>query len=187
MQIVRRTIHLHSEPLGVWVSQSPTASAQREPSCSLCMLMWSPSLAGHSKALLSAVVPLAGRTKVSFSAPSRFGSRGILVLATRLRGIQVAQRKPGQRAHATSEERTMHRTRSAGRRAKSARRGLTLRSSGAPTAGHQRPAGGTRYIFAIRALASCRCRPLNSNVRRRIQTTVVRVQPDSVLRCRLLV
>ena len=44
---------------------------------------------------------------------------------------------------------------------------LTLRSSGAPTAGHQRPAGGTLYIFAIRALAPCRCRPLNSNVRPR--------------------
>ena len=46
-------------------------------------------------------------------------------------------------------------------------RGLTPRSSGAPTAGHQRPAGGTRYIFTARALASCRCRPLSSNVRLR--------------------
>ena len=42
---------------------------------------------------------------------------------------------------------------------------LTLRSSGAPTAGHQRPVGGTQYIFTVRALASCRRRPLNSNVR----------------------
>ena len=42
---------------------------------------------------------------------------------------------------------------------------LTPRSSGAPTAGHQRPDGGTRYIFTVRALASCRCRPLSSNVR----------------------
>ena len=42
---------------------------------------------------------------------------------------------------------------------------LTPRSSGAPTAGHQGPAGGTRYIFAVRALASCRRRPLSSNVR----------------------
>ena len=48
--------------------------------------------------------------------------------------------------------------------------GLTLRSSGAPTAGRQRPAGGTRYIFTVRALASCRCRPLISNVRRRKST-----------------
>ena len=43
---------------------------------------------------------------------------------------------------------------------------LTPRSSGAPTAGHQRPVGGTRYIFTARALASCRRRPLSSNVRR---------------------
>ena len=42
-----------------------------------------------------------------------------------------------------------------GRKAWSATRGLTLRSSGASKAGHQRPAGGTRYIFATRALASC--------------------------------
>jgi hypothetical protein len=44
-------------------------------------------------------------------------------------------------------------------------RGLTPRSTGAPTAGHQARAGGTRYIFTGRALASCRCRPLSSNVR----------------------
>ena len=43
--------------------------------------------------------------------------------------------------------------------------GLTPRSSGAPTAGHQRPAVGTRYIVAIRALAAYRRRPLSSNVR----------------------
>ena len=49
-----------------------------------------------------------------------------------------------------------------------ARRGLTPRSSGAPTAGHQRPAGGTRYIFTARAPASCRRRPLSSNVRHHI-------------------
>ena len=42
---------------------------------------------------------------------------------------------------------------------------LTPRSSGAPTAGHQGPVGGTRHIFATRALASCRRRPLSSNVR----------------------
>ena len=44
---------------------------------------------------------------------------------------------------------------------------LTPRSSGAPTAGHQRPVGGTLYILTARALASYRCRPLSSNVRRR--------------------
>ena len=43
--------------------------------------------------------------------------------------------------------------------------GLTLRSSGAPTAGHQARSGGTRYIFASPGLASYRCRPLSSNVR----------------------
>ena len=43
---------------------------------------------------------------------------------------------------------------------------LTLRSSGAPTAGHQARSGGTRYIFASPGLASCRRRPLSSNVSR---------------------
>ena len=47
----------------------------------------------------------------------------------------------------------------------SARRCLTLRSSGAPTAGRQARSGGTRYIFASPGLASCRRRPLSSNVR----------------------
>ena len=45
--------------------------------------------------------------------------------------------------------------------------GLTLRSTGAPTAGHLGPAGGTRYIFTGRAKASCRRRPVTSNVRPR--------------------
>ena len=44
------------------------------------------------------------------------------------------------------------------------RRCLTPRSSGAPTAGHQARSGGTRYIFASPGLASCRWRPLSSNV-----------------------
>ena len=44
---------------------------------------------------------------------------------------------------------------------------LTLRSSGAPTAGHQHPASGTPYIFTVRVLASCRCRPHSSYVRPR--------------------
>jgi hypothetical protein len=43
---------------------------------------------------------------------------------------------------------------------------LTPRSTGAATAGHQGPACGTRCIFTARALASCRCRPVSSNVRR---------------------
>ena len=46
--------------------------------------------------------------------------------------------------------------------------GLTPRSSGAPTAGHQARSGGTRYIFASPGLASRRRRPLSSNVRPRI-------------------
>jgi hypothetical protein len=46
-----------------------------------------------------------------------------------------------------------------------ARRGLTPRSSGAPTAGRQARAGGTLYIVASPGLASCRRRPLSSNVR----------------------
>ena len=40
------------------------------------------------------------------------------------------------------------------------------RSSGAPTAGHHARAGGTRYIFTGPGLASCRRRPLSSNVKR---------------------
>jgi len=44
---------------------------------------------------------------------------------------------------------------------------LTLRSKGAPTAGHQARAGGTLYIFANPGLASCRWCPLSSNVRHR--------------------
>jgi hypothetical protein len=44
---------------------------------------------------------------------------------------------------------------------------LTPRSTGAPTAGHQARAGGTRCIFTGPGLASCRWRPVTSNVRRR--------------------
>ena len=47
------------------------------------------------------------------------------------------------------------------------KRGLTTRSSGAPTAGHQARSGGSRYILASPGLASCRWRPLSSNVRPR--------------------
>jgi hypothetical protein len=53
-------------------------------------------------------------------------------------------------------------------RSPSSKRGITPRSTGAPTAGRQRPVGGTRYIFTARALASCRRRPVTSNVRPRI-------------------
>ena len=73
----------------------------------------------------------------------------------------------GRLVLATNQSRAMQHASLARRRAWPARRGLTLRSSGAPTAGHQRPAGGTRYILAVRALASCRRRPLSSNVRPR--------------------
>jgi len=44
-------------------------------------------------------------------------------------------------------------------------RGLTPRSTGRATAGHLGPVGGTLYIFANRAKASCRSAPVNSNVR----------------------
>jgi hypothetical protein len=44
-------------------------------------------------------------------------------------------------------------------------RGLTPRSTGRATAGHLGPVGGTRYIVANRAKASCRRTPVNSNVR----------------------
>ena len=49
---------------------------------------------------------------------------------------------------------------------------LTPRSSRAPTACHAGPAGGTRYIFAIRARASHRWCRLNSNVSRHIGESV---------------
>ena len=47
----------------------------------------------------------------------------------------------------------------------SPQRCLTPRSSGAPTAGHQARPQGTVYIFLWPGLASCRHRPLSSNVR----------------------
>jgi hypothetical protein len=49
---------------------------------------------------------------------------------------------------------------------------LTPRSSGAPTAGHQSRAGGTLYIFTGPGLASCRRRPLSSNVMPRSNTAL---------------
>jgi hypothetical protein len=41
---------------------------------------------------------------------------------------------------------------------------LTLRSTGAPTAGHQARPAGTRYIVCGPGLASCRCRPVSSTL-----------------------
>ena len=63
------------------------------------------------------------------------------------------------------------------------KRGLTTRSSGAPTAGHQARAGGTRYSFASPGLASCRRRPLSSNVRPRRKDRVA-CQQDQRLSAR---
>ena len=60
----------------------------------------------------------------------------------------------------------------AGRVACTVLRGLTPRSSGAPTAGHQAPATGTVYILCRRGLASHRRRSLSSNVRPRKSTRV---------------
>ena len=45
--------------------------------------------------------------------------------------------------------------------------GLTHRSTGAPTAGHQARAAGTRYIVCGPGLASCRRRPVSSTLDRR--------------------
>ena len=42
--------------------------------------------------------------------------------------------------------------------------GLTQRSTGAPTAGHQARAAGTRYILCGPGLASSRCRPVSSTL-----------------------
>ena len=53
---------------------------------------------------------------------------------------------------------------------------LTPRSTGAPTAGHQARAGGTRYIFACPGLAACRRLPVSSNVRPQVRTTVHRLR-----------
>jgi hypothetical protein len=64
--------------------------------------------------------------------------------------------------------------------ARQAQRCLTPRSSGAPTAGHQARSGGTRYIFASPGLASCRWRPLSSNVRQHKRC------PWRAKRCRIL-
>jgi hypothetical protein len=64
--------------------------------------------------------------------------------------------------------------------------GLTPRSSGAPTAGHQARSGGTRYIFASPGLASCRCRPLSSNVRRQMATLQTSLAVSIAAACSLV-
>ena len=74
--------------------------------------------------------------------------------------VQAAHAKPRQKCSKPSSQSA---SQSVGARAGS--RGLTLRSSGAPTACHQGPPAGTVYIFCCPGLASCRCRPLSSNVR----------------------
>jgi hypothetical protein len=59
---------------------------------------------------------------------------------------------------------------------------LTPRSSGAPTAGHQARSGGTRYIFANPGLASCRRRPLSSNVRPHVNACIGAGSMPSLIR-----
>jgi hypothetical protein len=58
--------------------------------------------------------------------------------------------------------------------------GLTPRSTGAPTAGHQARSGGTRYRFVSPGLAPRRLRPLTSNVRRH-QTCHAPTSDETVL------
>ena len=61
-------------------------------------------------------------------------------------------------------------------------RGLTPRSSGAPTAGHQARSGGTPSIFTGPGLASCRWRPLSSNVRQHKRGRAVHQQNQRLRR-----
>ena len=119
--------------------------------------------AGPFRALLPAPVPQAALSRVSLLACGQAYFGGVLVQAKRPQE-KLNKHLAAQLAGAWREPKATFIIK---RKAKPARRGLTLRSSGAPTAGHQRPVGGTRYIFTVRALASCRCRPLNSNVRQR--------------------
>ena len=62
---------------------------------------------------------------------------------------------------------------------------LTPRSSRAPTACYAGPAGGTRYIFASPGLASCRRRPLSSNVRLHTKTSMHLLLVATLRTCRL--
>ena len=96
----------------------------------------------------------------------RFGQRsaGSFLARRALGGSFRARGAPGVRS-----SHCLHGSRTRGL----SRAGLTRRSSGAPTAGHQARSGGTRYIFTGPGLASCRRRPLNSNVRQS-QVTAVR-------------
>ena len=100
--------------------------------------------------------------RVFVFSPSRSGSgSGKLNSTTSRHGLQratekrvpAANRGTGAFTNTCAPARTAHRR-------------LTPRSSGAPTAGHQARACGTPYIVTGPGLASCRRRPLSSNVRR---------------------
>ena len=93
MQILCSAIHLYPAALGAWLSQLHATSAPGEPSWPVCVLQWFFFLAGHSKALLAAFVPLAATNIVSLLARSRVGSSGLLVQATRLREMRDARRE----------------------------------------------------------------------------------------------
>ena len=100
-----------------------------------------------------------GTTRIASTSARRHGARRKSCSRARTSDRQH-KLAPSLREHAGSQSR-----RSACMRCSVAQCGLTPRSSGAPTAGHQARAGGTRYIFTSPGLASCRCRPLSSNVR----------------------
>ena len=56
---------------------------------------------------------------------------------------------------------------------------LTGRSTGAPTAGHQARAAGTRYIVCGSGLASCRRRPVSSTLDRRARRHSIGPAPSN--------
>ena len=176
MQNTHPTVHLRSSRLGASVAQSVAASAPGEHSWAACLRPRLCLIHGAT------AVPLV-RLSLHGSAASSCGTGS--TLESQFVGLQPGQPQwrprtgfaaagnTGATPRGTASQQVtksqMHVRQQvqsrARRRAWSARRGLTLRSSGAPTAGHQRPVGGTVYIFTARALASCRRRALNSNVR----------------------
>ena len=104
------------------------------------------------------------QSQVSLLARSRAQNRGAFKEFTRLREIQV-QLRVCRLCTSSPPASAGFGERSAALKQPPARRGLTLRSSGVPTArraGHQ--ALGLRPILRLLSSASCRCRPLNSNV-----------------------
>ena len=127
---------------------------------------------GRCGAVFPAHVPESALLRVSVLACGRANFSGILLQAKRPQERQ-SKHLAAQSAGACHGPKATFIIK---RKAKPARRGLTLRSSGAPTAGHQRPVGGTRYVFTVRGLASCRWRPLNSHVRHPIHAHS-RIQP----------